>query len=313
MFERFTEKAIKTIVLAQEEARRIGHNFVGSEMILLGVIRLNTKVSDVLSEFGLTLDFVRAAVEKIHGRGADEFEVEMPFTDSAKQVLQFAYDEAIARRHTYSLGAEHLVLGILKLDEKEPARQIFVDRSVDCSALADAVASLIKDIPPHQEIPAFPPRPGAENSYYPSSDDSHKSDEKGIKVVHLAQEESRRLGHNFVGTEAILLGLIRSGGRLAGILEDLGLDIHSARTEAQKITGRGSGFVEVEIPFTPRAKRVLELSWDEARQLGHNFIGREHLMLGLLREGEGVANRILELKNVNTTKLRKAVIDLFDD
>ena len=116
--------------------------------------------------------------------------------------------------------------------------------------------------------------------------------EKAIKVIMLAQEEARRLGHNFVGTEQILLGLIGEGtGIAAKTLKGMGVNLKEARTEVEKIIGRGSGFVAVEIPFTPRAKRVLELSWDEARQLGHNYIGTEHLLLGLVREGEGVARR----------------------
>jgi ATP-dependent Clp protease ATP-binding subunit ClpC len=93
--------------------------------------------------------------------------------------------------------------------------------------------------------------------------------EKAIKVVMLAQEESRRLGHNFVGTEQILLGLIgESTGIAAKVLKSMGVTLKDTRTEVEKIIGRGSGFVAVEIPFTPRAKRVLELSLDEARQLG---------------------------------------------
>ncbi|KAL9991649.1 ATP-dependent Clp protease ATP-binding subunit ClpA CD4B [Helianthus debilis subsp. tardiflorus] len=119
--------------------------------------------------------------------------------------------------------------------------------------------------------------------------------EKAIKVIMLAQEEARRLGHNFVGTEQILLGLIGEGtGIAAKVLQSMGISLKDTRVEVEKIIGRGSGFVAVEIPFTPRAKRVLELSLEEARQLGHNYIGSEHLLLGLLREGEGVAARVLE-------------------
>lgn len=93
--------------------------------------------------------------------------------------------------------------------------------------------------------------------------------EKAIKVIMLAQEEARRLGHNFVGTEQILLGLIGEGtGIAAKVLKSMGVNLKEARVEVEKIIGRGSGFVAVEIPFTPRAKRVLELSLEEARQLG---------------------------------------------
>nr|WP_303672821.1 ATP-dependent Clp protease ATP-binding subunit [Vampirovibrio chlorellavorus] len=130
----------------------------------------------------------------------------------------------------------------------------------------------------------------------------------------LAQEEARRLGHNFVGTEQILLGLIGEGtGIAAKTLKGMGVNLKEARAEVEKIIGRGSGFVAVEIPFTPRAKRVLELSWDEARQLGHNYIGTEHLLLGLIREGEGVAARVLENLGVDLTKVRSNVIRMLGE
>lgn len=138
--------------------------------------------------------------------------------------------------------------------------------------------------------------------------------EKAIKVIMLAQEEARRLGHNFVGTEQVLLGLIgESTGVGAKALKTMGVTLKDARAEVEKIIGRGSGFVAVEIPFTPRAKRVLELSWDEARQLGHNYIGTEHLLLGLIREGEGVAVRVLENLGVDLNKLRSSIIKMLGE
>nr|YP_010393389.1 Clp protease ATP binding subunit [Gephyrocapsa oceanica]YP_010393499.1 Clp protease ATP binding subunit [Gephyrocapsa muellerae]YP_010393609.1 Clp protease ATP binding subunit [Gephyrocapsa ericsonii]YP_010393719.1 Clp protease ATP binding subunit [Gephyrocapsa parvula]YP_277337.1 Clp protease ATP binding subunit [Emiliania huxleyi]AAU81910.1 Clp protease ATP binding subunit [Emiliania huxleyi]AAX13836.1 Clp protease ATP binding subunit [Emiliania huxleyi]AEI29498.1 Clp protease ATP bindi len=133
--------------------------------------------------------------------------------------------------------------------------------------------------------------------------------EKAIKVIMLAQEEARRLGHNFVGTEQILLGLIGEGTGIGPkILKSMGVNLKDARVEVEKIIGRGSGFVAVEIPFTPRAKRILELSLEEARQLGHNYIGTEHLLLGLIREGEGVAARVLENLEVDLSKVRSQII-----
>ncbi len=138
--------------------------------------------------------------------------------------------------------------------------------------------------------------------------------EKAIKVIMLAQEEARRLGHNFVGTEQILLGLIGEGtGVAAKVLKSMGVNLKDARVEVEKIIGRGSGFVAVEIPFTPRAKRVLELSLEEARQLGHNYIGTEHLLLGLIREGEGVAARVLENLGVDLSKVRTQVIRMLGE
>ena len=138
--------------------------------------------------------------------------------------------------------------------------------------------------------------------------------EKAIKVIMLAQEEARRLGHNFVGTEQILLGLIGEGtGIAAKTLKQMGVNLKDARVEVEKIIGRGSGFVAVEIPFTPRAKRVLELAWDEARQLGHNYIGTEHLLLGLIREGEGVAAKVLESLSIEIGRVRSNVLRMLSE
>ncbi|KAK9269736.1 hypothetical protein L1049_001514 [Liquidambar formosana] len=130
--------------------------------------------------------------------------------------------------------------------------------------------------------------------------------QEAIKVVMLRQEEARRLGHNFFGTENILLGLIGEGtGISAKVLKSLGINCKDARVEVEKIIGRGSGFVAIEIPFTPRAKRVLDNSLTEARQLGHDYVGSEHLLLGLLYESEGVAARVLKNLGADPSNIRE--------
>ncbi|CAA7056392.1 unnamed protein product [Microthlaspi erraticum] len=137
---------------------------------------------------------------------------------------------------------------------------------------------------------------------------------EAIKVITLSQEEALRHGHNFVGTEQILLGLVGEGtGIAAKALKSMGINLKDARVEVEKIIGRGSGFVvAVEIPFTPRAKRVLELSLAEARQLGHNYINTEHLLLGLVRE-DGVAARVLENLGVEPSNIRTRVIRMVSE
>ena len=133
--------------------------------------------------------------------------------------------------------------------------------------------------------------------------------EQSIKVIMLAQEEARRLGHNFVGTEQILLGLIAEGTGLASkVLKESGVSLKDGRNEVEKIIGRGSGFTPAEIPFTPRVKRMLEISLEEARKLDHNYIGTEHLLLGLLQDSEGVAAKVLDNLGVDRGKIRTQVI-----
>ena len=131
------------------------------------------------------------------------------------------------------------------------------------------------------------------------------------RVVVLAQEEARRLNHNYIGTEHILLGLIKEGeGHAAKALEDLNISIENVRTEVIEIIGEGQQAPSGHIPFTPRAKKVLELSLREALQLGHNYIGTEHILLGLIREGEGVAAQVLKKLGAELTQVRQTVIKL---
>ena len=119
------------------------------------------------------------------------------------------------------------------------------------------------------------------------------------------------LNHNYIGTEHILLGLIREGqGVAAKALEELGMDLEDARQEIEQIIGQGQEFVSGHIPFTPRAKKVLELSLREAINLGHNYIGTEHILLGLVREGEGVATQVLQKLGADLERVRGQVIQL---
>ncbi len=135
--------------------------------------------------------------------------------------------------------------------------------------------------------------------------------DSAIKVIRLAHEEARRLGHNFVGTEQLLLGLVGEGNGIAAkALKALGVNLKEAREEIEKIIGRGSGFVAVEIPFTPRSKRVLELSLEESRTLGQDYVGTEHLLLGLIRDGEGVAAKVLINLRVDAKEIRAKVIEM---
>ena len=138
--------------------------------------------------------------------------------------------------------------------------------------------------------------------------------EKAIKVIMISQEESRRLGHNFVGTEQILLGSIREGtGISAKVLRSMGVNLEDARIEVEKIVGRGSEFVEIEIPFTPPAKRALEFAQAQSKQLGHDYIGTEHLLLGVISESENKAVRVLETLGVDLTTVRPQVIRMLGE
>jgi len=135
--------------------------------------------------------------------------------------------------------------------------------------------------------------------------------DRARRVVVLAQEEARMLNHNYIGTEDILLGLIHEGeGVAAKVLESLGISLQAVRQQVQDIIGRGQQAPSGHIAFTPRANTVLELASQEALQLGHNYIGTEHILLGLIREGEGVAAQILVKLGADLNRVRQQVIQL---
>src|SRR5215204_6137486 len=135
--------------------------------------------------------------------------------------------------------------------------------------------------------------------------------DRARRVVVLAQEEARLLNHNYIGTEHILLGLIHEGeGVAAKALESLGISLEAVRAQVEEIIGQGQSAPTGHIPFTPRAKKVLELSLREALQLGHNYIGTEHILLGLIREGEGVAAQVLVKLGADLSRVRQQVIQL---
>jgi ATP-dependent Clp protease ATP-binding subunit ClpA len=135
--------------------------------------------------------------------------------------------------------------------------------------------------------------------------------DRARRVVALAQEEARMLNHSYIGTEHILLGLIHEGeGVAAKALESLGISLDAVRQQVKEIIGRGQQAPSGHIPFTPRAKKVLELSLREAQQLGHNYIGTEHILLGLIREGDGVAAQVLVKLGADLNRARPQVVQL---
>jgi ATP-dependent Clp protease ATP-binding subunit ClpC len=134
--------------------------------------------------------------------------------------------------------------------------------------------------------------------------------DRARRVVVLAQEEARMLQHNYIGTEHLLLGLVHeSEGVAAKALESLGIGLEAVRQQVKEIIGQGQHAPSGHIPFTPRAKKVLELALREAIQLGHNYIGTEHILLGLIREGDGVAAQVLVRLGADLDRTRQRVID----
>ena len=135
--------------------------------------------------------------------------------------------------------------------------------------------------------------------------------DRARRVVVLAQDEAKMLNHNYIGTEHILLGLIHEGeGVAAKALEQMGISLEAVRSEVEEIIGHGQTVPTGHIPFTPRAKKVLELSLREALQMNHSYIGTEHILLGLVREGEGVAAQVLIKLGADLNRVRNTVLQL---
>jgi ATP-dependent Clp protease ATP-binding subunit ClpC len=138
-----------------------------------------------------------------------------------------------------------------------------------------------------------------------------KFTERARQVIVLAQEEARMLNHDYIGTEHLLLGLIHEGeGVAARVLESLGISLEDVRQNVEEMIGRGDHELSGHIPFTPRAKKVLELSLRESQQLGHDYIGTEHILLGLIREGEGVAAQVLVKLGGDLNRVRQQVLEV---
>src|SRR5262247_1503157 len=135
--------------------------------------------------------------------------------------------------------------------------------------------------------------------------------DRARKVMNLAKSEAQRLNHEYIGTEHILLGLVQEGsGVAANVLRNMGIDLKRIRAEIEKLVKGSSTMVPMgQLPFTPRAKKVLELSLEEASQLGHNYIGTEHLLLGLIREQEGIAAQVLMNLNIKLEDVRQEVLE----
>ncbi|KAI3966354.1 hypothetical protein MKW92_049234 [Papaver armeniacum] len=336
MFERLTEKGIRVIMLAQEEGRRLGHNFVGTELILLALIGEGTGIAaKVLKSMGINLKDARMEVEKIIGRGSGFVEVQIPFTRRAKRVLELSREEARQLGHYYQ-GTEHLLLAILREGEGVASR-VLENLGADPDNIRKQVIQMVNGESTEEAVDDCAGG-GSKNSKLHTAREGSKilaelaEDGKLDLVVgwveqidrvmqtnvkwHIdfilqAHEEAKRLGHNYVGPEQILLALIgEKTGIAATVFKIMGINIKNARVEVEKIIGRGNGFVSIKQPIPRHAKRVLEHSLEEARKLGHNYIGPEHLLLGLLGDGEGVVARVLENLGVSQKDIHTLVIQL---
>ena len=316
MFERFTERSRKVMVLAQEESGRLRHDHVGTEHLLLGLIREGEGVAaQALAATGVTLDGARGQVEGIVGHGEREAGGQVPFTQRSKAVLEASLKEAMGMGHNH-IGTEHLLLGLLREPEGVAARTLS-NLGADPEAVRREVVGRLGETsrPETREGQGRLERTREvlRRSFgrQPREDQTplHKLTGHGRRVVALARDEARRFDHNYVGTEHLLLGLLADReGVAARALSSLNVTLDEVRGQVESIVGYGEEGTVVQAPFTPRAKKILQLAERESLQLGDDFIGAEHVLLGLARETEGVAARVFLNLDVDPDGIRREVV-----
>jgi len=310
MFERFTDRARRVMGLANQEAQRSGHEYLGSEHILLGLLREGAGTgAHALLDLGVDLRRLRIELEKrISPESTAERGIKLPQTPFAKTVIEHAIKEARAFGHRY-VGTEHLLLGLVR--DGGRAGTVLRELGVTIDAARKTVLKrLAAEAPEETElrpgIPSTKPAPG------PSSGTYDRFTDRARKVLALANAEAQRFNHEYIGSEHILLGLVKEGSGVgANVLKNLEVDLRRARLEVEKLVKPGPEMVTMgKLPLTPRAKKVIGYAMEEARGLNHNYVGTEHLLLGLLREHDGIAAQVLRNLGVKLEAVRDESLDM---
>jgi ATP-dependent Clp protease ATP-binding subunit ClpA len=320
IYDNFTPRANRALVLAGQEAARLGHLFVGTEHVLLGLIKLGEGVAfDVLKSMGLDLASVPVTVEEQIGPGPDQDVMRTrSFTPRVQKVLLLAAEEAKALNHTY-VGTEHILLGLLRNGDGAAAL-LLKDMGIGAGQTRQEILRGLDANPP-QYGGGREKKDGIALSW--ENPTGFSADGVGIpvgrlghftpratQVLILARKEASRLKHDFIGTEHVLLGLIGLGqGVGCNVLKNNGLELENTRQSVEKQVGIGPGQkMAGNITFVPRVIEVLTFAQEEAGSLGHSYIGTEHILLGLLRDGDGPAACVLRTFNVDVDQTRKEVL-----
>jgi ATP-dependent Clp protease ATP-binding subunit ClpA len=313
MFSRFSGGAGKVMRFAERQARRCKQDHVGPEHILLGLLRQGCGVAArVLGRLGVDwrlamLEFARLARYSPVVVPAGQ----LPFTSQAKQVIEHAIEEARTLNHNY-VGTEHLLLALLRQRETLAA-EILMSLQLDLDHIRrEVLAQLESDchLPPSADrstgsCPDTPLHPHLARAAM-----FERFTDRARKVMQLANQEALRFQHEYIGTEHILLGLVQEGsGVAANVLKNLDVGLLQIRREIDKVVQPGPFVLaQKKLPHTPRARLALDYARQEARELGHNYVGTEHLLLGLLREQEGLAAQVLMNLGLDLKRVRAEVL-----
>jgi ATP-dependent Clp protease ATP-binding subunit ClpA len=264
---------------AKEALYNSSYEILGTEQILLAILEnKDSNISALLAEEGINLQNFSEKLDSIHSREDEYFQNEVSFTPKAYFAINSAY-ECAKELGSANLKLEHLLLGILK-EKNGLAYKIIEELGIDTDNLFNKVLKPIE-----------------------------KQKPETLTIVRLAREEARRLGHNAVGTEQILLGILGEGtGIGANVLKDLGITLKDARIEVEKNLGIGSGRFDKETVLTPRVKKLLEIAWEKAKKYRSQRIESEHLLLGITKEKECMAMKVLQSLGVDVLEIRQGIL-----
>jgi ATP-dependent Clp protease ATP-binding subunit ClpA len=319
MYEQFSDRARKVLQLANQEAQRLNHPYIGTEHILLGLVKEGSGVAfQVLTNLIINPQRIVLEVEKLAKIGPELVTMgKMPWTPAAKRVNQFANEEALTL-NDHDVDTEHILLGLmreeggvasvvlanlgLRLDDVKAEIDRVCRQSEEGEQIAEPSQSPAQGAAQTGEAPASVPNLGLRLDELRAEIDSihrqlfdRRFTERARKALQLAEQEAARLGHEYVGTAHILLGLLKEGGGTVVImLTKRGIDPQKVVSEIERLLPLVPEIgLTSNLPRTPRAKTVLGYAAEEARNLGHRYVGTEHILLGLLREAEGVAAQVL--------------------
>ena len=280
LFQGFTEPAREVLVLGQEEARALKHGWIGTEHLLLGLLSEQEGLAaPALQSLGVSVEAIRKQVVRILGLGEQVTSGRLPFTPRAKKVLELSLREAMALGHAY-IGPEHILLGLVRENEGLASRILLDFDAAAAQVRSELYAAM--DVTAGSDCS----RP-EQGRRWPSP---ARFTERSRHVLLVAQEEARAIQHRYIGTEHLLLGLLgEKQGVAAQALESLAVTVERVREQMVRILGAGEHLPSGQLPLTPRTSTVLGLALREARSRGHDHIHTGHLLLGLLREDEGVA------------------------
>jgi len=337
VFERFSPQARRVVERANDEARRLGQKIIGPEHILLGLTLVESSAAAyVLRQLDVDLATIRRDVETTLPRSPETVVVQgkLPQTPGAMKVIEYALEEARGLDHKY-VGTEHLLLGLLR-EAQGIGAQVLFGRGLTADDVREKVIEL-NDLRREWGLMSKgdawgggegkksgrrsmarrlvgnvlkPLRTAKSPLDLQQPAGGRKYTDRVGKAMTLAHEEAKRLNHEYIGTEHILLGLAREGaGVAATVLKQLQVDLDQLRAEVEKVVRPGPPMVTTgSLPLTPRAKQVLESAAEEARGFNHNYVGTEHLLLGLLHVPEGVAAQVLISMGLTMEAIRGKVL-----